>query len=114
MRIVLRDQPIFASSRFRLIPVDQDVLGLLRLLRHERPFHACWKSGAAAPTQIRGLYLINNLVRLHGHRLLRSLVAVKLKVATDISRALIEALRNDTHLLRMAEERGRGGDGLHS
>ncbi len=92
MRIVLKDQPVFAGAGLALIAVAQHIFRLRRLLRNERPLHSSVESRAAAPAQAGILDLIDDGVRLHAERLLHGLVAVKLEIAVDIRRALPKRL----------------------
>src|SRR5207245_2931030 len=51
MRIMLEDEPVFASSRFTLVAIAKNVLGLGGLLGNKRPFQAGVKSCATASAQ---------------------------------------------------------------
>jgi hypothetical protein len=64
MRIVPHDLAILAGARLGLIGVHDQVVrpAVFRLLRHERPFETGREAGAAAPTQARGLDLIDDAV----------------------------------------------------
>src|SRR5208283_2952244 len=60
MRIMLEDQAVLARSGFALIAVAQHILWLGRLLGHKRPFQTGRKSRAAAATQVRRLYFVDD------------------------------------------------------
>ena len=53
VRIVKKDQMIFAGAGLALVAVDEDVFGLGGLLGNEGPLHAGGESRAAAAAQIR-------------------------------------------------------------
>src|ERR1700692_1672812 len=104
VRIVLKDQPAFASAVLSLVPVAQDVLWLGRLLRHERPLHAGRKSRPAPPAQPGILDFTNNGVRFHGERLLYGLIAVQFEIAVNVGRTLAEAPGDDLYLVGMGDQ----------
>ena len=63
MRIVAHDLPVLAGAGLRFVGVDDEIGGPRRIgLRHEGPFEAGRKTGAAAPAQARGLHLIDDPV----------------------------------------------------
>ena len=104
MRIMLEDQAVFAGARLALVAVAQNILGLRRLLGHERPLHPGGEARAAAPAKPRVLDLIDDGVRRHGERLLHGLVAVEFEVAIDFSRTLAEAPGYDLYLIGMGDQ----------
>ena len=84
MRIVQKDQVVFAGARFALVAVDQHVLWLGRLLGHERPLHAGRETRAAATAQVRGLHLLDDPVGTLRQALLCCFVAAEFDVLVDI------------------------------
>src|SRR5947209_16123182 len=101
MRIMLKDQAVFAGPRLAFISVDQDVFGLVRLLGNESPFHAGREAGAAASAKIGSLDFIDDFVRLHLECLLDSLVAVKPQMAIEIRSAFAKTLGDDAYFVGM-------------
>src|SRR5262249_10336306 len=79
-------------------------LRLWGLLGNKRPLHPGREAGAAAPAQPRVLDLIDDRVWLHRERLLHSLVAVELKIAIEVRRALAEAAGDDLYFVGMRDE----------
>src|SRR2546423_414328 len=104
MRIVLEDQAVLARAGLALVAIAQNILGLRRLLGHERPLHPGGEARASAPAKPGVLDLIDNGVGLHGDRLLDGLVAVEFEVAIDISRTLAEAPGDDSYLVGMGDQ----------
>jgi hypothetical protein len=66
--IVLEDLPVLERPRLALVAVDAQVLRLVVPLRHETPFQACGKGGAAAAAEVRRLDDADDLVGSHRHR----------------------------------------------
>ena len=63
VRIVAQDFAILAGARLGFVRIDDEIGGPRRVrLRHEGPFEAGRKAGAAAPAQARGLHLIDDPV----------------------------------------------------
>ena len=104
VRIMLENQPVFAGAGLALVAVAQNILGLRRLLGHERPLHPGGEAGAAASAQPGVLDLIDDRVRLHAERLLHGLVAVEFEVAIDVGRTLAEAPGDDFYLVGMGNQ----------
>src|SRR5437773_3781555 len=104
MRIMLKNQAVFAGTGFALITIDQDVFGLVRLLGNESPFHAGREAGATASAKIGSLDFIDDFVRLHLERLLDSLVAVKLQMAIEIRSAFAKTLGDDADFVGMEDK----------
>src|SRR5437660_9936543 len=99
MRIVLEDQAVLARAGFALVAVAQNILGLRRLLGHERPLHPGGEPCAAAPAKAGVLDLVDDRVRLHPERLLHGLLAVEFEVPINVSRTLAEAPGDDSYLV---------------
>src|SRR6185437_9584249 len=74
MRIVQEDHMIFACSRFRFVAVHQNVLRLLRLLRHKRPLQPGGEARAATAAKSRGLHRVDDPLRPFSDGLLDSLI----------------------------------------
>jgi len=102
VRILLEDQAIFAGAGLAFVSVAQNILGLGRLLGHERPLHAGREASTAAAAQAGVLDFVDDGVRLHGERLLHGLVAVE--VTVDIGRALAEAPGDDLYFVGMGNQ----------
>src|ERR1700736_6123124 len=61
--IVAHDLPVFAGAGLRFVGVDDEIRGPRRIrFRHEGPFEAGRKTGAAAPAQARRLNLADDPV----------------------------------------------------
>ena len=101
VRIMFKDQPVFASARFALVTVAQHVLGFGRLLGNERPLQPRRKPRTPTTSQVRRLYLVDDRVRFHAERLLDRLVAVEFQIAIEIRRAPAESLGDDLHFIGM-------------
>ena len=101
-----KDQVVFAGAGLAFIAVDQDILGLRRLLRHERPLHAGREASAAAAAQVGGLHLGDDAIRAHAQWPSGSLVAVELDVFVDVGRALAKAEGDDIDFIGMGDELG--------
>ena len=56
MRVVFQQVAVLEGARLHFVGVADEVFRALHVLRHEAPFHAGWKSGAASATQIRVLH----------------------------------------------------------
>src|SRR5690242_18249540 len=104
MRIMLKNQTVLAGAGLALVAVTQYILGLGRLLRNERPRHPGRKPRTPAPAQPRILHFIDDGVRLHGKRLLDSLVAVEFEVAIDVRRTHAKAPGDDLYLIGMGDQ----------
>src|SRR5947199_1901918 len=104
MRIMLEDQAVLACAGLALVAVAENVLGLRRLLGHERPLHPRGESGAAASAKSGVLDLVDDRVGLHGERLLHGLVAVEFEVPINVSRTLAEAPGDDSYLVGMGDQ----------
>ena len=104
MRILLEDQPVFTRAGLTLVAIAQHVLRLGRRLGNERPFHPRRKTRAAAPAQRRVLDLVDNRVRPHAQRLLHGFVAVELKIAINLCRALTKAPGDDPYFIGMGNQ----------
>src|SRR6185312_11006302 len=57
VRIVQKDEMVLAGAGLTFVSVDEDVLGLVRLLWNERPFKSRGKARAAATAQTGSLHL---------------------------------------------------------
>src|SRR6202023_3480680 len=62
VRLVAQDVAILAGARLALIGIDDEVARPVALLRHEGPFKAGRKAGAAAPAQPGFLDLVDDPV----------------------------------------------------
>src|SRR6185437_6782910 len=82
-----------------------DELRRFGLFRNERPLHSRCETCAAATTQSRSFYFVDDVVGLHLQRFPCGLVAVELDVAIDVLRALSKALGDDAHLIGMRDQR---------
>src|SRR5215831_19237269 len=61
MWVVAHDLAVLAGAGLGFIGVDHEIMRpTVGLLGHERPFESGRKAGAAAPTQPRGLHLVDN------------------------------------------------------
>src|SRR4029077_20527416 len=92
------------SAWLALFAIAQNILRLGRLFGHERPLHPRRESCPAASAQTRILDLIDNGVRLHGERLLQSLVAVQFEITIDVGRTLAEAPGDNLYLVGMGDK----------
>ena len=101
---MLEDQAVLARAGLALVSVDQDVLGLVRLLGYKRPLHPGGKAGATAPAKIRRLHLADDPVGTLLDRRARRLVALQLKVLVNRGRALAKAAGDDLHHVGMGNE----------
>ena len=104
VRIVQEDQVVLAGAGLAFVAVDQNVLGLGRLLGHERPLQAGGKARAAAAAQIGGLHLVDDPVGALRQAFLRGFVAAELDVLVDIGRALAEATGHDLDFIGMRDQ----------
>ena len=104
VRIVLKNQAVFAGAGFAFIAIAQNVFRFARLLGNERPFQPRAESSAATAAQAGVLDFIDDGVGLHGQRFLHSLIAIELNVAVDVRRALAKALGNDFYLVGMGNQ----------
>ena len=112
MRIVKKDQVIFAGARFALVTVDQNVFRFGRLLGHERPFHPGWEACAAATAKIGCLHLLDDPLGPLGETLLRGFVAAEFDVFVDVRCALAEATGHNFHFIGMRDEPRHSGCSL--
>src|SRR6202011_3770950 len=64
MWIVPHDLAILAGAGFGLVGIDHEIAraAVGGFLRHERPFQAGWRAGAAAAAKPRGLHLVDDPV----------------------------------------------------
>ena len=83
MRIELEDLAVLERPGLALVAVHAEVLRLLRLLRHERPFQPGREACSAPPAQIGLLHLVGDLLRLHAQRFAEHLVAAVRLVDVD-------------------------------
>ncbi len=101
MRIMFEDQAVFAGAGLALIAVDQHILRLVRFFGYERPLHASGEAGTAAPAQVRGFDLVDDVVRLHLERLLHGFIAVQLQITVKAGSAFTEAVRDHLDFVGM-------------
>ena len=101
VRIAGEHGPVHEGRRLALVPVDDDVLGLLRRVLGGLPFQAGGEAAAAAAAQIGLLHLLQHLVRAHlGERLGQRGVAADRKVVVDAHRVhLRDVADQDAHLV---------------
>src|ERR1700757_1483058 len=104
MRIMFKNQAVLTCTRFTFVAIAQNILGLGRLLRNERPLQAGVEPGSSAPTQPGVLNLINNSFGLHAERLLHGFVAVEFEIAIDMGRTLTKTFGNDLYFVGMGNQ----------
>ena len=105
VRVLLENEAVFAGAGLGLIAVDENVLGLGRLLRHKGPLKPGGEACTAAAAQIRGFHLVDDAFRAKREGFARRLVAAQFNVAADIGCALAEAVRDDRDAVGMRGER---------
>ena len=120
VRIFKEDDVVLAGAGLGLVAVDQDVLGLFRLLGDKGPFEAGGEAGTATSAQAGGLHGVDDPLGTFFHGLLDGLIAVEFHVLVDVAGALAEAALEDDnlvgtgdvggHLLTVLWRHGRRGE----
>jgi len=85
VRVLVDDLAVLEGAGLRFVGVADEIdrLGVF-LGIDEAPFHAAGKSGAAAPAQLGGLDLGDDVGPLHGEGFFQVLVAVLAQIAIDV------------------------------
>ncbi len=104
VRIVQKDQVIFAGAGLAFVAIDEDVLGLGGLLGNEGPLHARREARAAAAAQAAGLHLVDDPFGALGEALLHGLIAAEFEIAVDVRRAHAKAAGDDLDFIGMGDE----------
>src|SRR5205807_8861420 len=69
VRVALHELAVVERPRFGLVEVDDQIGGLADVLRDEGPLLPGGEARASPPPEPRGLYLLDDLVRVHRQRL---------------------------------------------
>src|SRR5690606_1372712 len=75
------DLAVLEGARLRFVGVADEVMRLDPLLGHERPLETGGEPGAAAPTEPRGLHLLDHGLTVHAQRLPQALISAALDPA---------------------------------